>query len=532
MKNKKHPNFQDLYSIDDIKKAMRCSKRTGYYPISLIRNDQEDVLGNTHRLGKYDLNETSQRTYTLKYWYAMQVWNTAVAVASSCSVGNELLYILPHWEDRDESFRMLVNDKDFTPGMVDLLWKRLEEIADSGNIKVHEGFFIENVTKGYWGDPGKCHIDSRCKFVLHVIVDQENVRKTKFPINDLWEHPFCKDDKTFRWEEIKHLFCEVSLPVRELMNAKWMYREYEHSEELFKACDRLDIDGVKAALNKGVKINAMDRYGNTALTRAVEYYYEAGVSYDKGYTDEELDHIKEQNYNKLIPIIDYLLDNGADINLYGHDGMTPVVEAYYSHSPELVEYLLMRGANPNVNCYLMEHFEAEYCSTILSCIYDEIDELDESDKKIESIVKRYGGRLYHFGFNPAKYEYTGRTFLGIYPREEDIFLDAAFECCGDYKTLHTEIAENEFVDIDISSIEGWEQWHREVIEDYYEKKYQKTNDEWDEWFDRGLELAKQLKALLPDNVDLYYLYNNKPVFNTYSDGIKRWNRDGERILIV
>ena len=155
MKNKKHPNIQDLYLIEDINKAKACSNHTGYYPISLIPGDQEEILGNTTSLGSYELSNTSQRTYTLKYWYAVQVWNTAIAIISRHVVGNELLYILPHWEDRDDSFRKLVNDEKFAPNMVGKLWELLEDIANSGNIKVHEGFFMENITKAWRGVPSK-----------------------------------------------------------------------------------------------------------------------------------------------------------------------------------------------------------------------------------------------------------------------------------------------------------------------------------------------------------------------------------------
>ena len=169
MTNKKHPNFQDLYSLEDIKKAQRCSKKTGYYPISLMPDEQIKILGNTWGLGKYKLNETSERKYTLMYWYAIQVWNTAIATSCSSLANNDFLYILPDWEDRDASFRKLVNNKNFTPEMVGKLWQLLEDIANSGNVKVHEGFFIENATNGYWGAPTKCHIETHDLTILKFI---------------------------------------------------------------------------------------------------------------------------------------------------------------------------------------------------------------------------------------------------------------------------------------------------------------------------------------------------------------------------
>lgn len=520
MVNKKHPNFQDLYNFDDISKAMFCSKRTGYYPISLIPKDQEEILYNTGRLGTYELNNTSQRTYTLKYWYAIQVWNTAVAIASNHVVGNELLHILPHWEDRDDSFRKLVDDEKFTPDLVTKLWRLLEDVANSGNIKVHEGFFIDNVTKGYWGYFSEPHIRTECDFNINIILDMPSAHTRPFPIENIWEYEFCKEYKNYKWDEIKHLFCEASLAVREMMNPSWMYKNYEFGEDLFKACNNLDIDGIISTLKKGANINAMNRYGETPLTYAIS-----------GFTDS-MDTESDIVYNKLIDVIDCLLENGADINLFGHDATSPVVEAYYAHSPRLVEYLLKKGANPNVNCYLTDKIEETYCSTILSCIFGDMpEEYDETEREIKRLVKQYGGRLYYWGYNPVKEEYVDRAFVGFWPTENTLFEDSAYDSCGDYKTLHIEISENNFVDIDISSVKGLQDWHQEFIMNYYDDKSVRTDEVWNAWFDRGLELARCVKTLLPNNVDLYYLYDSRPVFRTRKDGCKYWNQSGERILV-
>lgn len=534
METKKHPNFQDLYSIEDINKAKACSKQTGYYPISLMPGDQTAVLGNTPRLGAFKLSNTSQRSYTLRYWYAMQVWNTAIAIACDSVVGNKFLGILPQWKDRDESFRMLVNNKKFTSNMVEELWKLLEDIANSGNIRVHEGFFMENTTKGYWGAPSKCNIEMRCKFYINIILDVPSARTNKFPIENIWEHKFCKEDKSYRWDEIKHLFCEVSLPVRELMNHEWMNRKGDYDAELIEACRNLDLEGVKAAAGKGANVNALDSGDETPLTNAIDDYYLTGMKTDVYYTEEDKSEIENNNYQKLIPIIDYLLEQGADIDLFGYDGLSPVTAAYYTHSPRLVEYLLKKGANPNVNCFLIDTAnEGMYCSTILSCIAEDMaEEYDDAEREIERLVKQYGGRLYYFGYNPVKREYTGRTFVEFWPTKDSLFENSAYDKCGDYKTLRIETSENTFTDVDISSVEGLEQWHKEFVDHYYDDESTRTNDEWNIWFSKGLEFAKKVKSLLPGNIDLYYLYDCKPIFCTRKDGSKYWNQwNGERILI-
>lgn len=534
MNNKKHPNFQDLYSIADINKAMACSEQTGYYPISLMPGDQEQILGNTGRLGVYELSNTSQRTFTLKYWYAMQVWNTAIATACDGVVGNKFLYILPQWENRDDSFRMLVDNKNFTPDIVVDLWKLLENIANSGNIKVHEGFFIENTTKGYWGAPSKCQIEMKCNFNINIMLDVPSVRNRQFPIENIWGYEFCNDDKSYRWDEIKHLFCEVSLSVREMMNHKWMNRKGDYDTELIEACRRLDLEGVKAAVEKGANVNALDDGDETPLTNAIDDYYLIGTKNGVNYAEEECINIENNNYQKLVSIIDYLLEQGADINLFGYDGISPLVQAYYSRSPRLVEYLLKKGANPNVNCYLSDTAnERMYCSTILSCIADDLnEEYDDAEREIERLVKQYGGRLYYFGYDPAKREYTGRVFVGLWPTKDSLFEDSAYDTCGDYKTLRIETSENVFTDVNLSSVEGLKEWHKDFVAHFYDNKSTRNSEEWNTWFNKGLELAKKVKSLLPKNVDFYYLYDCKPIFRTHKDGSKYWNQwDGERILV-
>jgi ankyrin repeat protein len=494
----------------------------------LIPGDQEKILGNTTSLGSYELSNTSQRTYTLKYWYAVQVWNTAIAIISRHIVGNELLYILPHWEDRDDSFRKLVNDEKFAPNMVGKLWELLEDIANSGNIKVHEGFFMENITKAWRGVPSKYFEIMECRFCINIILDVVSVCNRTFPIKNIWEYEFNKDDKSYKWDEIKHLFCEVSLSVRELLNHEWMNRMGEYDEELMKACFNLDIDGVKRAVEKGANVNALNDMDETPLTRVVDACRDR-FAYDD-YTEAEREWVDNEYYHKQLPIIDYLLEQGADINLFGYNGDSPLVAAYYTRSIRLVEYLLKRGANPNVNCHLTDSTdEVVYCSSILSHIdYD----YDDYKVEIESIVKQYGGRLYYFGYNPIKREYSGRAFVLFHPTQNSLFCDSAYDDCGDSQALHIEISENEYINIDISIVEGLENWHQEFINHFYNNTSNKSDEECRDWFDRGLELAQKVKLLLPDNVDLYYLSNSTPLFQIRSDGSKQWTYyNGEHILV-
>ena len=137
--------------------------------------------------------------------------------------------------------------------------------------------------------------------------------------------------------------------------------------------------------------------------------------YQIGYRSKMFFHLSSNRYfpiyckqfffiiRHILEIDDFLLENGADINLFGNGGIPPIVAAYYTHTPELVEYLLQKGANPNVNCYKDDPIEKDYCCTILSCINELLnEEYDDKTKEIERIVKQYGGRLYPFRYNRVK----------------------------------------------------------------------------------------------------------------------------------
>lgn len=536
--NKKHPNFQELYEFEDIRATTRFSIErptinSGYYPITLCGRDQVYAIGNTYKLGTYELSNTQETIYTLRYYYATQVWNTAIAIASNSVVGNPFLYILPHWVDRDDSFRKLVNDDKFTQDSIVKLWKLMEDIANSGNIKVHEGYTIINETKDFWGGPDNCYMNCETKFHIEIVLDAKNAEIAKLKIKDIWNDIYDKTDKSYGWDEIKGLFKEVSLAQRELLNHHWMHRHNKTDMLLFDACSRLDINDVRRAVERGANVNALDDSGRSALQKAVEWFSSNGISWDKKYTDGERELISKRNMVKSQEIVKYLVDQGADINLYGYEGMTPLVCAYYERSVEMIKFLLELGADPNTNCYLTDgsHFWG-YNSTILGCINEDLtEEYDDIEKEIEKIIESAGGRLMAWGWNPEIEELTGRLFICVWPTETDIFYDCGYRACGDSDYIRIERENQEPQIVPLNSIVELKTWHQEFIKYHYEKNGSKNAQFWLDWRKRGLDLAKQVRQLLPDDVDFYYLFDTPTVFE-YSYGVWRFNRDGERILIL
>ncbi len=531
--NKKHPNFQELYEFEDIKVCTmfyieRPTNKSGYYPIVLCGRDQIRCLGNTSRLGSYELSNTCETIYTLRYYYATQVWNTAVAVSSRSIVGNPFLFLLPHWEERDDSFMKLVNNDKFTPELVDKFWKLMEEIANSGRIKVHEGYTLLNKTKNFWGGPDKCYPDNDAKFEVTIVIDADNVKEAKSRIKDIWNDEYNKTDKSFSWDEIEDLFKEVSLAQRELLNSHWMHRHNETDKLLFNACYKLDFEAVKTAIEKGANVNALDDSGESALQKTVEGFSEIGLLLNDDYSDEERAEIEKQCMDKAKEIVLYLVGKGADIDLYGKDGLTPLVCAYYKRSVEMIQFLLEQGADPNTNCYLTDDCTYwGYSSTILNIINEDIEEdYDDTEKEIEQIIKNAGGRLMAWGWNPEEMAFTNRPFICIWPNSSYIFLDNGYQACGDACSIRIERENQEPQIISLASIDDLKEWHEEFVKNLGNKeKY-----DWLEWRKRGFAIAHDIRKLLPDDVDLYYLFDTPTVF-VYSNGYRYWNRDGNMILI-
>jgi len=535
--NKKHPNFQELYEFDDIRVTTRFSidaptNNSGYYPIALCGRDQVYQIGNTYKLGAYNLEKTQETIYTLRYYYATQVWNTAIAIASNSYVGNPFLYILPHWEDRDDSFRKLVNNEKYTQEAVERLWKLMEEIADSGNIKVHEGYFLLNETKNYWGGPDRCYPNNEANFRILIVLDADNTEIAKSKINDIWNDVYDKTDHSYKWYEIKDLFKELSLSQRELLNNCWMHKHNKTDMLLFDACSRLDINDVMAAVEKGANVNALDDSGESALQKTVEWFSDTGVSMNKEYTEEEREHIKQTNFEKSKEIVKYLVGKGADIDLYGYSGMSPLACAYYEHSVEMIKFLLELGADPNTNCYLTDgSHNWGYSSTILACINDDLaEEYDDNEQEIERIIENAGGRLMAWGWNPELYIFTGKPFVCVWPTETGIFYDSGYRHCGDSRSIRIERENQEPQIFSLDSINGLTEWHNEYKENHKTKEGTQYIDYWRDWRERGLSLAKKVIQLLPDDVEFYYLFNTPTVFE-YSYGYWRWNRNGDRIFI-
>jgi len=514
-KDKKCPNFQDLFSLEDIFVAQRVNRthETGLSRIVICAPEQRYVI---HAPLFPKAHSTDLDCMTLKLKYAKDVWTKAVLVSSD-NPGELLYYWWIHWKENDTSFNHLEYSNFYHDITVEELlskfWALLESIADTGDIKVAEGLNMQTKTSGW-----TC--DSEPKVRCEIVVDEETGRDVyekvsgKWPENKVvYDYPFNKTPRSYKWAEIKDMFIELTLDQLRLVQKEKMHKCSSIDEELFAACNRMDIDAVRRALELGPNPNALNKMGECPITETIQYSADHFREWNKKYTDEEYEEHKRMAFERTKPIVELLLEHGADVDLFGYDGEQALVAAYLDGNVEMTRFLLEHGSNPNYNSFLTditsEEEKASVSSTALFYLYDEIDDYTPEQIAIEKLLYQYGGRIFNWGHDGMFEPYSGKFVvrLELYKNCEP-FRDSCNEIIGDSKSLQVEREDGELETIDLTGIKGFPEWVEQFRTNYNDMSY-----DWKAWRDRGLVIAKEIAKILPDYVTLHYLRDSEEVFH-------------------
>ncbi|OFR35637.1 ankyrin repeat domain-containing protein [Porphyromonas sp. HMSC065F10] len=507
---KKYPNFQDLYSFEDYKRAYEAQETfcCGLSPICLSAPKHHDSV-HTDVTGDESADTALVTIRTLKLAYATQVWTRAMLVSS----GNDDAlygYWSLHYRDNETSFRELayVDLPDgVTPEVLaSYFWDLLETIANSGSVKVCEGYSLIN--KGLDG----LGITESPLIAFDVVLDRDEAKGCFDEISDVMGYPYNREPRSYRWEEIRDLFTELSLKQLSLMNLELLHKHTDIDEDLFRACNALDIQGVKFAISRGANVNALDKKGESALQKAVEDFSFYGIEIDKRYSDEERTRITDAAYERSRTIVDLLVSHGADVDLFGVEGRQPITCAYFEHSPTMIKHLLELGSDPNYNSYRSDDvpYESEDSTrcTILNFIsvdWGESYGVYKDDKEVAEMIRAYGGRLYDWDYDPQRRIHIGRYYVRMEPDEdeENLFFDNSGWGIGDADHLTIEDETLHQTTISLEAIKGLRQWHAE-----YRSCCEEENFDRDEWNRRGLALAREVARVLPETVALHYPYGD------------------------
>lgn len=356
-------NFQEEFSREDIRIARDVLETNDYSILSRICLNAPTQIHRCHSTFLLGSEHQPVRSKTLKFEYALQVWIKAIFSMGEMrrswnmvSVKDSPFGVMKYWNRNTQEEQFLLQK----------FWLRLEQIADSGEISVCEGFSF--------GSTGSGDI---YKIVCDVVIDSPTAFNTYGW--DMYKYPYNKELVSYKWNEIKSFFCELTLNQMRLCNYKQLHTPKIWDELLLSACESWDIETIEYAIKHGANINCLSKYGDSPLAEAVQFFL------------DETDESRESRISQCKQIIDLLLSYGADINLYGVDGSTPLLNAYHEGCPEIVEYLLDRGADPNVNCFLMDD-DLDVSSSILDSIYGNPDGSTDTDREIEKMILAAGGK--------------------------------------------------------------------------------------------------------------------------------------------
>lgn len=502
-------NLQEEFTLQDIEIAREviATYNCGMSRIALRAPSQ--IYKINQRLMK-EPNSASATVFqtTLKLHYAIQVWCKAVLISKD-NPGNLLYYWWLHWKKGEDAFNTIEYSNFYRSNItIELLlkwfWELLENIANSGEIQVCEGYTIKSVDNEFC-EP---------KIVCDIIVDAESARDIKY--DSVYSYPYNKEPVSYKWEDIKDFFVELTLDQLRLTMPEKLHNHTELDDCLLYACKEWDTDKIKICMEKGANINCLNKDGESVLQRTVEYFKFHDILLDKKYSDEECKLIETNNEKKCKEVVELLLSYGADINLFGYGGMPPLVCAYYERSSSMIKFLLDKGANPNANCYLDDCQYWPQLKNIRSTILWNIDDLlsedyNEEEIEIEKLIRDAGGREYVWDYTPWNYENIGKYVVKMTPSKNDchLFCDNAGWWIGTETELTIEDKDGKQYKIDLSGIDGLGQWNADFQNNLTNPSY-----DWKSWKDRGCCLAKRVAELLPESVALFYLRDNDEIVST------------------
>ena len=184
-------------------------------------------------------------------------------------------------------------------------------------------------------------------------------------------------------------------------------------DQLLRAADQGDVQTVGGFLDKGLDPNTADPHGNTLLMIAARHGHldlarflisrKASVTRRSPHGDSALMFASLKGHLAMAML---LVENGAEIT---HSGWTPLHYAAFEGGPELVKYLVAKGAErnglaPNGYTPLMLAAMTSQVETARVLLYEDVDlsirspkgqtalgiAKDQKSSEMETLLRRAG----------------------------------------------------------------------------------------------------------------------------------------------
>lgn len=374
--------WDEFQLIKDIRRVLRITRndsfKGNYQPYQIRANKSLSQLGFVSHLAKQEVS-IDLYVRSLKLDFAIQVWE----IAQDLTKKKYFDYLEYSWLKTKEPFKELSFTSKDRQKAEKYFYQMLIVVCNDEKIISSESVtFKRHEHIGYDTDNLRLEVFLNEDKITGEI--SEKVYKQYTTGEKIYA--FDLKNQRFSFEEIKDFFVYCDNHLLCLLNAKDGVKEITEQEKLlFSAADNSNLDGILNAVKQGAIINAIDTNGETALTKIFQNFN------DEFYNNEQLN--KEAFTEQTILIAKKLFELGADINLFGYDGLNALQYTAYSHNPTLMKFLLDNGANPNVN-YYPEDGEDYIISKPLDTILMDFNISDDEENlnQCEALLKNAGAK--------------------------------------------------------------------------------------------------------------------------------------------
>ncbi|MGI5974243.1 MAG: hypothetical protein ACOX7E_00630 [Paludibacter sp.] len=375
--------WDEFQLIEDIRRVLRITRidrfAGNYQPYQIRANESLSQLSFFSNLTKQDVS-IDLYLRNLKLDFAIQVWE----IAQDLTKKRYFDYLEHNWLRTKAPFKELSFTSKNRQKAEKYFYKMLVETCNDDKIVSSErATFIRHEHVGYDTD------DLRLEVILNEnkITNEIRDKVYKQYTTDEKNYSFDLKNQRFSFEDIKDFFVYCDNHLLSLLNAEDGQKEITEQEKfLFSSADISDLDGILSAIKQGANINAIDTNGETAFTKVFENFNYELYNEERKFDDKTL-------IERTILIASKMLELGADIDLFGYDGINALQQVAYSHNPILMKFLLDNGANPNINYFPedgQEHIKSTVLDTILSDYYVYDDE--ENLNQCETLLKNAGAK--------------------------------------------------------------------------------------------------------------------------------------------
>ena len=387
-----HYTWEEFQLIEEVRSVLRIVRNNrfngNFQPYQIRKLDSLSQLSFSANISNKDvLVDLSVRN--LKLDYAIQIWE----IAQDLTKKEYYDYLGHEWIKDESSIKKLIFTSKNRANAEIFFWEMLERVCYDKKIFVSERAIFKRHEHYGLVDSNDLRLD--------VCVDSDIITRKivdslyKQFLNNENNFKFEKSNQRFTFDQIKDYFIYMDSHLLSLLNAEDGTKATTVFEtKLFESAEKLDIQGILEAISEGADVNSIDPEGETALTKVIKASrYSSMHIIDNKHFEAISKEIPDFTDQEKIVIAKKLLDLGADINLFGYDGLNGLQYTAYAHNHVLMKFLLDNGANPNINFSPedgMDFITSTPLDTILCDFHIEDD--DENMEICEKLLRDAGAK--------------------------------------------------------------------------------------------------------------------------------------------